>query len=65
MGQQDVFNFLQQNPEKWYTVREISTNLGLSQSSVGHSLKMLRIRGDVGFMRDSGSRKGYVYRYNG
>ena len=64
MGRQDVFHFLRQNPEKWYTVKEMSTILGVSQSSVGRSLRVLRIRKEVEFKRNAGSGKGFVYRYS-
>ena len=60
MGRQDVSNFLRQNPEKWYTVREIGTNLDLPQSSVGRSLRVLSIRKEVEFKRNAGSGRRYV-----
>ena len=65
MGQQDVFNFLQQNPDKWFTVREICKVMGLSHSSVGRALKVLRIRKDVEFKPIPRLGKGYMYRYDG
>lgn len=42
MGQQEVYDFLKNNPNSWYTGKEISAGLNMSYGCVTVSLKKLR-----------------------
>ena len=42
MGQQEVYNFIRDNPKTWYTSKEISDAIKVSIGSVTMSLKKLR-----------------------
>ena len=42
MGQQEVFNFLQENKGKWFTSKKIASHLDVSLGSVTNNLKKLR-----------------------
>lgn len=62
MGQQEVYDFLQDNPAKWFTSREISDKLGISIGSVTMSLKKLRKSSIVDF-QNTGKRNMFEYRF--
>ena len=61
MGQLDVYEFLEDNPDLWFTSREISRKIDVSLPSTTMSLKRLREEGEVIF-RGSG-RSGDEFRY--
>ena len=61
MSQQDIYNFLKQHPDRWFTAREINEHLKLSQGSISNNLKKLRQRNAVEYKRIE--KKGYIYRY--
>jgi transcription initiation factor IIE alpha subunit len=66
MGQQEVYIFLKDHPDKWFTSKEISEATKRSVGSVTVCLKKLRNRKDIQFKR---SRKGankrnqYLYKF--
>jgi len=47
MGQQEVYKFLEEHPEKWFYIREVSDLIRLSYGSVSYSMKQLRKGGLV------------------
>lgn len=61
MSQQDIYNFLKQHPDKWFTAREINEYLKLSQGSISNNLKKLRQRNAVDYKRVE--KKGFIYKY--
>ena len=42
MTQQKVLEFLKQNKDKWFTVKQISKSMGVSTGSIGANIKKLR-----------------------
>ena len=63
MGQQDVFDFLQDNNKRWYTSKEIAKELALSMGSVTSNLKKLRKSDSICFeLNGAGGKKNYKYR---
>tara|TARA_Y100000034_G_C6784235_1_gene350742 strand:- start:223 stop:423 length:201 start_codon:yes stop_codon:yes gene_type:complete len=46
MGQEDILKILENNPNKWFTAREINKSLKLSKNS-SHSFVSLRKSGYV------------------
>jgi transcription initiation factor IIE alpha subunit len=62
MGQQEVFDFLKQNPKRWFTSKEISKKLKTSIGSVTNNLAKLRKRKEIAFMT-TGNRNEYKYAY--
>ena len=62
MGQQDVFDFLQDNNKRWYTSKEIAKELELSMGSVTSTLKKLRKSDSICFeLNGTGGKKNYRY----
>lgn len=61
MSQQDIYNFLKQHPDRWFTAREINEYLKLSQGSISNNLKKLRQRNAVDYKRVE--KKGFIYKY--
>ena len=62
MGQQDIYEFLQEHPNEWFTSGEIGDALNLSIGSVSVSLKRLRDTDEVRYQRTKGSGRT-PYRY--
>ena len=64
MGQQDIVELLEQNPDRWFSASELRRELGVS-GKICKPLKGLRYRGDVAFCRVPGrnSRAKYVYKH--
>jgi predicted transcriptional regulator len=66
MGQQEVYNFLREHPDGWFTSRDIEKLLNISIGSINESLRRLRERGEINFKISSvdGKRKPqYVYNF--
>ena len=61
MGQQEVYDFLTKNRNKWFTSREISAMLGVSIGSVTMSLKKLRKTNIIKY-KNTGKRNTFKYR---
>jgi len=69
MGQQEVFNFLKKNRNKWFTSRQIADKLKASYGSVSVSIMKLRQSGQITFkesklLTNAHGRVGeFVYRH--
>ena len=61
MSQQDIFNFLKEHNDRWFSAREINEYLHLSQGSISNNLKKLRQRNAVEYKRIE--KKGFIYRH--
>lgn len=61
MGQQEVYDFLRKNKNKWFTSRDISEALGVSIGSVTMSLKKLRKTNIIKF-KNTGKRNTFRYK---
>lgn len=61
MGQQEVYDFLCKNKDKWFTSRDISEALSVSIGSVTMSLKKLRKTNLIKY-KNTGKRNTYWYR---
>ncbi|MGM5483488.1 MAG: winged helix-turn-helix domain-containing protein [Nanobdellota archaeon] len=62
MGQQEVYEFLKKNPDKWFTSREISENLNVSIGSVTMNLKKLRKSKLIAY-RNTGKKNMFQYMF--
>lgn len=62
MGQQEVYEFLKNNPDTWFTSREISDNLNVSIGSVTMNLKKLRKSKLIGY-RNTGKKNMFQYMF--
>jgi DNA-binding transcriptional regulator GbsR (MarR family) len=61
MGQQEVYDFLCKNKNKWFTSKEISEALNVSIGSVTMSLKKLRKTNIIKY-KITGKRNTYSYK---
>lgn len=64
MGQQEVYDFLKKQKNKWFTSRDISGALGVSIGSVTMSLKKLRKTNIIKY-KNTGKRNTYRYKVEG
>jgi len=64
MGQQEVYDFLKKQKNKWFTSRDISEALGVSIGSVTMSLKKLRKTNIIKY-KNTGKRNTYRYKVEG
>ena len=66
MGQLEIYEFLQKQPKRWFTSKEIQEELGLAnQSSTTMNLKKLRSSNAIDFKRKKFQGAGmasYLYR---
>ena len=62
MGQSEIFEFLEKHSDKWFTTKEICKALGLSQSSVSVSLRVLRHRKEIRFLKEEDHGKLIFYK---
>ena len=66
MGQQEVYNFLRNHPEEWYTSRDLVHLLKISIGSINESLRKLRERKEINFKISVINGKGkpqYIYTF--
>jgi predicted transcriptional regulator len=49
MGQQEVYDYLKENPMEWYTSRDLEKILHISIGSINESLRKLRDRKEINF----------------
>ncbi|MBT4352618.1 HTH domain-containing protein [archaeon] len=61
MGQQEVYDFLKKNKNKWFTSKDISNALSLSIGSVTNNLKKLRKSTSVKSKME-GNRYKYMFK---
>lgn len=67
MGQYEVYEFLKNNPDQWFSVNEIMGRLNLGKI-VGANLRKLRSHGDVHFefvthYNGESNKRCYIYKY--
>jgi len=62
MGQQEVYNFLKDNPKQWFTSKQISDAIHVSIGSVTMSLKKLRKSQMVKY-KQTGKRNEFQYMF--
>lgn len=66
MGQQEVYNFLKEHPNDWFTSRDINKGINISVGSVTVSLKRLREKNEVQY-KPAGKGyeriKQYLYKF--
>jgi len=65
MGQDEVFQFLKDHPEEWFSCKEISQATCMSYGSITTSMKRLRECGEVLFTGSGHWQDEYRYRYRG
>ena len=63
MGQQEVFDFLKKNQDKWWTSKQIALGLKASIGSVTTTLTKLRKRKDVKYKMSKEKTNMYLYQY--
>lgn len=66
MGQQEVYNFLREHPDEWYTSRDLKELLNISIGSINESLRKLRERKEINYKVSVVNNKGkpqYVYNF--
>ena len=63
MGQEEVYEVLEEHPNRWFTSREIIKILGISQPSVNDSLKIMRKRGEVFYRVPPHAKESYRYKF--
>ena len=51
MSQQEILDFLKENPNKWFTTKTISNRAKLGRASTSYSLKRLRDAEDIKFKK--------------
>ena len=63
MGQVDIYQFLKDKPDRWFTSREISEGVQISKGPIMMALKILRESGEVEFKGIGKRGKPYQYKY--
>jgi DNA-binding transcriptional regulator GbsR (MarR family) len=64
MGQQEIYNFLKDYPNEWFTSKEISKEINISIGSVTVCLKKLRDHNEILYKaigKKGGKRTQYSY----
>ena len=57
MSQEEVFNFLKKNRNRWFTVRQVAERLKVSYGSICSNLARLRLSEQVKFKNNKTSSK--------
>ena len=60
MGQREVLDLLIEK-KRWFTADEITEKIGISRSSINHSLRFLMKAGLIKFRKCKKMRHGYEY----
>ena len=63
MGQEEVYQVLEEQPNRWFTSRDLIKILGISQPSVNDSLKRMRKRGDIFYRVPVHAKESYRYKF--
>lgn len=61
MAQSDVYQFLKNNQDKWFTSKEIAEKLKISCGSITRSLKVLRTTSNIFFKKHPERHLTYIY----
>lgn len=61
MGQQEVYDFLVANKEKWFTSKEIAEAIGQSKGSTTNNLSKMKHHGEVKIMSEKHGQLKYSY----
>lgn len=62
MGQQEVYDFLRNNQNQWFTSKEIAFELQLSMGSVTSNLKKLRKSQSIAYqLQSKNGKRNYIY----
>ena len=64
MGQQEVFSFLKNNTNKWWTSKQIAQKLNASVGSVTTTLAKLRRQKDIKFKVSEEKKNMYLYKFS-
>ena len=65
MGQHEVFEFLKEHPDRWFSCREISEAIATSFPTTTMALKRLRGFGEVIFEGSGYKGNRYKYKFKG
>jgi transcription initiation factor IIE alpha subunit len=66
MGQQEVYGFLREHPDEWFTSRNLEELLNISIGSINESLRKLRERKEISYKISVVNGKGkpqYLYTF--
>jgi len=63
MGQQEVYDFLKKNKNKWWTSKQISEKIDASIGSVTTTLTKLRKRKDGNYKMSKEKTNMYLYQF--
>jgi predicted transcriptional regulator len=66
MGQQEIYNFLKDYPNEWFTSKDISKEINISIGSVTVCLKKLRDHNEIQYKaigNKGGKRTQYSYSF--
>ena len=68
MGQNEIQEVLSKFPERLFAGKELMSILNVSYTSINHSLKTMRDRNEVGWIKNLNRKMGcpmYRYKYKG
>ena len=63
MGQQEVYQFLRQYPDKWFTSKEIGKEINLPHHTVNVALRRLRTYREIDYEEYRNPSIAYRYRF--
>ena len=63
MSQYEVYNFLKNNPGKWWTSKEIAKKMTASIASVTNNLKKIRKSKEILYRISGDKNNQYFYRF--
>ena len=61
MSQEQIVKFLEQNPDNWFTYRDIANKADVSLNSINVSLRKLRSWGLINYKEIKGRYRRYEY----
>jgi len=65
MGQREVYELLSKEPDRWFSCRELSTRLGVTEGSINVNLRRLGKFNQVSVIiseYSNNGRRGYLYK---
>ena len=63
MSQTELKEYIEQQPDKWFTAKELSKKTGLRQNTIYTSLKKLRMWNRVNYKRQKQTKRSYQFVY--